>query len=208
MGRAHGLDHAPHLGLQATFRLAGRLGWKPNRTRANAPLRAAPSSSSSSWLPSAPDTFATRRKLGGRTRMSASRRTQGPTPLCCAFGARPRCAGLWRSNAVRGEDARFILTHELCSSTRFALADRPSREVHKAFDTANFKARKKVQTKMINNYMKRWLFDTKATVVRRDINDALKYVTRSELKAFVKALGWEFEEKNGQFVIYKKMLAA
>ncbi len=61
---------------------------------------------------------------------------------------------------------------------------------------------------MISNYMKRWLFDTKAPVVRRDINEALKSITRSELKALVKALGWDLEEKNGQFLIYKKMLAA
>ena len=61
---------------------------------------------------------------------------------------------------------------------------------------------------MISNYMKRWLFDTKAQVVRRDITEALKSTTRSELKDLINALGWDLEEKNGQFVIYKKMLAA
>jgi len=57
---------------------------------------------------------------------------------------------------------------------------------------------------MISNYMKRWLFDTKALIVRRDIGEALKSMTRSELKALVRALGWNCEEKNGQFVIYKE----
>ena len=61
---------------------------------------------------------------------------------------------------------------------------------------------------MNKKYVKRWLLDTKAPVVRRDIEEALKSVTRSELKAVVKDLDWVLEEKNGQFVVYKKMLAA
>lgn len=60
---------------------------------------------------------------------------------------------------------------------------------------------------MICNYTRKWLFDTKSTVVRRNIEDAEKSITRSELKALTKALGWECEEKNGQFVVYKKTLA-
>jgi hypothetical protein len=59
------------------------------------------------------------------------------------------------------------------------------------------------RNEMKNNYLQKWLVDTEARIVRRDIEEALKSTTRSELKAFVKVRNWRLEEVNGQFVVYK-----
>lgn len=56
---------------------------------------------------------------------------------------------------------------------------------------------------MNNNYTKKWLFDTKSMIVRRNVKDALKSISRMELKLLVSQQGWHLTEMNGQFIVYK-----